>query len=131
MLKRKRALLTCLGLCAAGYAGFLFHQHYGVFTGHADTVIGRVERVYVKDARFGEPARIDTGAGLSSVHAEIITIKKPEKEGDSERVVFRLPNEKAEVQTLERDIIGWQNIKKKGNVGYTKRPVVMLKLCIA
>ena len=132
MSRKTRSLLIYLvSLLLAGSAGFLLRQHYGFFIGEADTVIGRVERVYIRDARFGTPGRMDTGAGVTSLGVEIVEIKKPKKEGDPERVVFRMLDEKADIQTLARDIIDWQNIKKKGGKGFLKRPVVMLDLCIA
>jgi len=73
MSRNTRSLLIYLfSLLLAGYAGFLLRQHYGFFTGEADTVIGRVERVYLRDARFGIPGRMDTGAGVTSLGVEVV-----------------------------------------------------------
>ncbi len=129
--KTHTRLIYILTILMAGYAGFLIRQNYGLLTGNADTVIGRVERVYIRTAKFGTPGRMDTGAGVTSLGVDIVEIKEPKEEGGPERVVFRINDEDAPKKTLERDILEWQNIKKKGGKGYIKRPVVMLELCIA
>lgn len=111
---------------AAGY-GLQFIQQEG-----APPTIGRVEKVYVKDADFLATARIDTGAGVSSINAEIITVTPPKKEGGAETVTFKVVDDEKHIITLTRDIIEWQNIKKKGGKeGYVRRPVVMMKMCVA
>jgi hypothetical protein len=94
-------------------------------------VIGRVEKVFVEDAHFTSKARIDTGAGVSSLSAEILEIKKPEKPGAPERVVFRMRDDADAPRTLEKPIVDWQSIKKKGEAGFIKRPVVVMDLCLA
>ncbi len=50
-------------------------------------VIGRIEFVVLRDAHIRLKARIDTGAGLSSVHAKILEIKQTP---DGERVRFEV-----------------------------------------
>lgn len=94
--------------------------------------IGRVEKVYVEDVKFLGTARIDTGAGVSSIDAEIIEITPPAKEGEPETVIFTVTNEDGKAVTMKRKILEWQNIKKKSTKeGYVKRPVVVMDFCIA
>lgn len=95
-------------------------------------VIGRVEKVYVEDAEHTAAARIDTGAGVSSVHAEILRITKTDEADRKETVVFRLLDGTKRTRVLTRDIVDWQNIKKKGaKGGFVLRPVVEMDFCIA
>ena len=86
----------------------------------------------MEDAEFRASARIDTGAGVSSLNAEILEIKPPKKDGGKERVVFRVVDDEKHIITLTREIVDWQNIKKKSTKGgFLKRPVVMMDFCIA
>lgn len=94
------------------------------------TLIGRVEKVYVRDGNITLTGRIDTGAGVASLNAEIIEIKKPSEPGGAEKVVFRIEDENKQTKILERTIVEWQNIKKKGSAGYSRRPVVLMDFCI-
>jgi hypothetical protein len=107
---------------------------------HADAdadariIIGRVEEVVLR--KLGDnhniryKARIDTGAGVSSVHAKIIEIKKPKKGSRAERVLFEIYDKDGAAIQLESDIVAWQNIKKKGARGFSKRPVVEMSVCL-
>ncbi len=92
-------------------------------------VIGTVENVILDDTDIVMKARIDTGAGLSSINAEVVEIKKS-KDLKSERVVFRVDDKKGHKETMERKIVEWINIKKKGDAGYIKRPVIKLEICL-
>lgn len=94
-------------------------------------IIGWAERVYVYDTNMMMKARLDTGALLSSVHSNTIKIIDGKKDSDPKRIVFEIINEDGEKQKLERTLVRWANIKKKGTAGWIKRPVVYLKLCIA
>lgn len=92
-------------------------------------VIGTVEYVALDDADLVVKARIDTGAGLASVNAEVIDIKKS-SDGAPEKVVFRIVDKDGKQKTLERPVVKWINIKKKGDAGVIKRPVVKLDFCL-
>ncbi len=117
------ALLLAVGL------GYLASE---VLRAEPMLTIGRVEKVYVEDAKFKASARIDTGAGVSSINAEIIEIRPPKSKDDKETVVFKVLDDEDHIVTLERKIVDWQNIKKKATKdGYLKRPVVMMDFCIA
>ena len=88
-------------------------------------IIGAVEYVDLDDAGLVVKARIDTGAGLTSINAEIVEIRPPAN-GKPERVVFRVVDKQAAKKTLERNVVEWVNIKKKGAGGFIMRPVVRL-----
>jgi hypothetical protein len=95
----------------------------------ARPIIGAVEYVDLDDAGLIVKARIDTGAGLTSINAEIVDIRPP-VDGKPERVVFRVVDKQATKKTLVRDVVEWVNIKKKGGTGFIKRPVVRLDFCL-
>lgn len=92
-------------------------------------VIGWVEYVALEDANIIIKARVDTGAGLASVDAEILEIKQ-DKKSDQEKVVFRVEDKDGNKKTLERTIVKWINIKKKGESGTIRRPVIKLDFCL-
>lgn len=94
------------------------------------TRVGWVEKVGLDDSDIFVKARMDTGAGMASVNAEIIKVKKPEKAGGLERVVYKISDGSGKSKTLESDILEWKNIKKKGADGFSKRPVVKMGICI-
>jgi hypothetical protein len=94
-------------------------------------VIGWVENVRLMEAGVEHKARIDTGAGLASVDATIVRIIKSDKPPQPDRVVFNVDDGKGGSKTLEKDIVQWINIKKKGGKGYIPRPVVKMEICIA
>jgi hypothetical protein len=93
-------------------------------------IIGRVENVALDDLDMKLKARVDTGAGVSSMNAEILKIIKPEQPGGKERVRFQLTGADGSTKTVERTIVDWANIKSKGAKGYVKRPVVMMDFCL-
>lgn len=129
-MKRLFLLLPLIILLAA--AGGYMVRPYLPLSLDDRPVIGRVERVYVKDAKFLTTARIDTGAGVSSINAEIVKVVPPKEEGGKETVVFKVLDDEKHIITLTREIVDWQNIKKKGaKNGYSKRPVVMMNICVA
>jgi hypothetical protein len=94
-------------------------------------VIGRVENVVLDDVDMKLKARIDTGAGVSSMNAKILKIIKPDQPGGKERVRFELMRANGSTKTVERTIVEWANIKSKGaEGGHAKRPVVMMDFCL-
>jgi hypothetical protein len=93
------------------------------------TIIGRVENVVMQDVGMKLKARIDTGAGISSIHAKILEIK-PAKGDSSERVVFQLTDDDGKTKTLERPIVKWAEIKGKGIARAIRRPVVRVDFCL-
>jgi hypothetical protein len=90
-------------------------------------IIGRVENVVLEDVHLQMKARIDTGAGVSSVHAKILEIIQAD---DGEHVRFQLEDAEGNKQTLERPIVGWLNIKVMGSEERNRRPTVKLDVCI-
>ena len=92
-------------------------------------VIGWIEYVALEGTDIVVKARIDTGAGLASVHAEIVEITKS-ADGATEKVVFRVEDKDGNKKTMQRTIVEWINIKRKGGDGYIKRPVIELDFCL-
>jgi len=92
-------------------------------------VIGWIEYVAIEGTDIVVKARIDTGAGLASVHAEVVEITKS-ADGATEKVVFRVEDKDGNKKTMQRTIVEWINIKKKGGDGYIKRPVIKLDFCL-
>ena len=90
-------------------------------------VIGRIEFIVVRDVGLRLKARIDTGAGVSSMHAKILEIKKSP---DGERVRFQITDAEGTTKTLERPIIGWSKIKVMGTNNKNRRPIVEMRLCV-
>ena len=90
-------------------------------------VIGRVEWVVLQDVHLRIKARIDTGAGVSSVHAKILEIKQTP---EGERVRFQVQDAQGHTKTMERPIVGWLNIKVMGREERNRRPIVRLDICI-
>lgn len=92
-------------------------------------IIGTIENVLLDEADVIMKARIDTGAGLASINAKIVEIKKG-AEGGTERVVFQVEDKEGKKKTLERNVVKWINIKKKGDTGFIRRPVVKMDFCL-
>ena len=90
-------------------------------------VIGRIEFVVVRDVGLRLKARIDTGAGVSSINAKILEIKKTP---NGERVKFQLADAKGVTKTLQRNVIGWSQIKVIGTDQKNRRPIVTLRICL-
>jgi hypothetical protein len=93
-------------------------------------IIGRVEYAILQDYRIKYKARIDTGAGVSSLDAKVLEIQKSKNKTKPDRVIFEIYDEEGKPKRLNLPIVEWQNIKKKGLVGFSKRPVVMLDVCL-
>jgi hypothetical protein len=68
-------------------------------------MIGRVEDVALDDADMKLKARIDTGAGVSSMHAKILEIIQPQPSG-KQRVRFELTGADGTTKIMERTIVG-------------------------
>jgi hypothetical protein len=94
-------------------------------------IIGRVEKVYVEDGDITLVGRIDTGAGVASINAEIVKTEKGATQNSPEKITFQIQDSEKRTKTLTRKVVEWQSIKRKGNLGYIKRPVVEMDFCIA
>jgi len=64
-------------------------------------IIGRVEYVVMEDVRMKLKARIDTGAGVSSIDAKIVEIK-PAADGSREKVTFQIKDDEGKIKSLEQ-----------------------------
>ncbi len=98
-------------------------------TAQAASIIGRVEYVVMQDVAIKLKARIDTGAGVSSIDAKILQIK-PAAGGNGERVVFEIRDDAGNAKSVERKIVEWAEIKGKGTKKSSRRPVVILDFCL-
>lgn len=88
--------------------------------------IGWIEHVSIQPQKMLMKAKIDTGADNSSIHAEDIRVT--EKDG-VELVTFTLRNKQGESMQLEKPLIRYALIKRKG-AEPLQRPVVEMDLCI-
>jgi len=89
--------------------------------------VGRVEKVWIKQAGIFLDAKMDTGTLTSSLDAHEIHVFK---EGDADWVRFVLKNTDGKSITLKRLLVRTANFKKQGH-GVESRPVIELGLCIA
>jgi hypothetical protein len=101
----------------------------------SSTMLGRVENVGVDEANTTLKARIDTGAGISSLDARNIRILPGSKDKSHQNVRFEVTTASGKDITLTRPLIEWGSIKLKKskkypNGGVIKRPVVRLDLCL-
>jgi hypothetical protein len=119
-----RWMLTWMFIFSIGASGAQIEENK-----ETRPVIGWIEYVALEDANIVVKARIDTGAGLASINAEIVEVKKS-KDGTTEKVVFRIVDNDGNKKTMQRTIVEWINIKKKGGDGYIKRPVIKLDFCL-
>ncbi|HYN79249.1 MAG TPA: RimK/LysX family protein, partial [Lamprocystis sp. (in: g-proteobacteria)] len=94
-------------------------------------VIGWAENVRLMEVGVEQKARIDTGADLAAIDANIIEIRRGEMPSGTDQIVFSIDDGNGGSATLERDIVDWVKIKNKGTNGSTGRPVVIMRLCIA
>lgn len=92
-------------------------------------IIGRVENVMMQDVGMKLKARIDSGAGVSSIAAKILRVE-PFEDGKGERVIFNLSNDVGETKSVRRKIVSWAEIKVKGSDARVRRPVVTLDICL-
>ncbi|MGH8584453.1 MAG: ATP-dependent zinc protease family protein [Gammaproteobacteria bacterium] len=92
-------------------------------------VIGRVEKVVMQDVGIKLTARIDTGAGVSSIDAKILEIK-PATDGAAETVVFEIEDDEGKAKSMQRRIVEWAEIKGKGTKKLARRPVVTVDFCL-
>jgi len=87
-------------------------------------VVGEVERVWIDPPAAPIVARIDTGAGSSSLHAE--NLVEFERDGeDWVRFDIALDDE---MVTLERDILRHVRVYQQADPEGTRRPVITLRV---
>ena len=119
MHRRTMPFLLWIALaCAAGSSA----------RGAERVIIGRVENVVMQDAGMKLKARIDTGAGVSSIHAQNLRVARASD--GIERVKFDLKDENGKTTAVERKILEWAEIKSEGGKARVRRPVVTLDICL-
>lgn len=90
-------------------------------------ILGWVEEVTILDTGLVLPAKIDTGADNSSIHASAISYVTHD---GNPWVRFTLRDRAGAEVVMERPLIRLGQIKRKEG-GYLERPVVSLGLCVA
>lgn len=89
-------------------------------------LLGRVEWTWINTVDQPLKARVDTGAGLSSLNAQKVELF--ERNG-RRWVRFDLPlNEAGDVKTIESPLVRHTRIRQSAAEGMDRRPVVRLKL---
>ena len=83
-------------------------------------VIGEVEQVMLLPWQIKFPARIDTGAAISSLDASELSVS-------NDVAHFKLRNESGEMP-LKLPVVGWRNIRT--SEGRERRPLVKLDICL-
>lgn len=97
-----------------------------VFAADTPQTIGWLEHVRLQPQNMLMKAKIDTGADNSSIHAEdILVIDK----GGIKVVKFTLRNKKGETLLMEKPLVRYALIKRKGTEPL-RRPVVEMELCV-
>ena len=89
-------------------------------SGQKTQELGLVEDVVLLPWKIRLPARIDTGAALTSIDARDLVVRDNVAE-------FRLP-EKYGGQTLRLPVVGWRTVKSAE--AKERRPVVELHVCV-
>jgi hypothetical protein len=94
-------------------------------------IVGYLEKVRVPHVDVVFRAKLDTGADTSSMHAEIIDLKKPKETEDGKGyVVFTLDSDQKKSNHIKKPLARIVRIKLRGG-GYQRRPVVKMEFCIA
>lgn len=88
---------------------------------------GWAELVVFAEIGLELPAKLDTGARHSSLHA--LEIQTFERDGAS-WVRFTLPDQDGNIKTVARPLYRTAVIRRAGT-GVEKRPVVLLRACVA
>jgi hypothetical protein len=92
----------------------------------APSTAGWVEPVRIVEAGIALPAKLDSGAAHSSLHAERVLFSGS---GDAMRARFEVTGPGGARVTLERPVVRMARIKRHGAAPQL-RPVVRLTLCI-
>ncbi len=100
---------------------FFLFSTLGIMRAEEKITLGRVEEIILLPWDIRLPARIDTGATVTSLDARHLKI-------DGNEVEFRLSEEHGGAH-LRLPIVGWRHVRS--SKGRESRPVVEVDLCIA
>lgn len=90
---------------------------------------GWIEHVHIADAKTHLPAKLDSGATMSSIRAVVTEIAP---DGQGEKIVhFTMETPDGEIIEMERPLIRTVRIKSKPGAPGQERPVVTMTFCIA
>jgi hypothetical protein len=107
------------------------YANAAVVTGDKRVTVGYVEYVAIPKLDTKLKAKMDTGAETSSIHANIIELKKRKKgEEDSGYVIFTVETHEGSSNLIKKPITRFVKIKLKTG-GFQRRPVVEMAFCIA
>ena len=95
-----------------------------IYTGE---IMGLNEHVLIANS-FLPPlkAKLDSEIRTTAMDVEIISTSD---RNDKEFVLYRVRTEGGAMQEFEKEILRWDTVRKSGS-GATRRPVVMIELCI-
>lgn len=108
------------------FVAFLFSFLSIIETVEAKDIIGSLERVSINHAGLILEAKIDTGAKNSSLNATNYHLSR--KEGEI-WVTFDVSNREGKTTTLEKPVIRFVKIKRKG-ADTQQRPAILLDICL-
>lgn len=128
MSKRTGIYLT--SMFASCVLGFALCNYIDASQAPSQEIIGRIEYIALEDYNMRFKSRIDTGAGVSSINAKIISITPAAKAGEPEKITYEITDSFNRSKTITNDIVEWARIKKKGSHGYIKRPVVKMNILL-
>jgi hypothetical protein len=88
--------------------------------------MGWIEHIRVAEMDGTLKAKLDSGATMSSIHAEVLKVYKKD---DKKFVLFRVQTGENSYETFNAPLVRYVKIKKKEG-GYLRRPVVEMAFCI-
>lgn len=94
--------------------------------GETPAVTGWVEQITLTDSALPMQAKVDTGADVSSVHAE--ALRYFHRDG-TQWVEFTLRTEDGRSRQIQQPVLRFADIKLKTS-GVQRRPVVQLGVCV-
>ncbi len=106
-------VLLCLIVLTAGFPS-------GLRSEDTFTIIGYTEEVVLLPWSIRLPARVDTGASMTSLDARNITVTE-------DRVRFKLPESFGEHE-FDLPIVRWGHVRS--SMGIQQRPVVQMDICV-
>lgn len=122
---RPRRTARVAALALAGLAALAA----GPATAADRVLLGRLELIEVSPGGRVLKARIDTGAGLTSVDARKLRVT-PAASGQPELARFRLRGQPKDSPDVTARVLDWVEIKGKGTKRTIRRPVIAMQLCI-
>jgi hypothetical protein len=120
----KLPILTLAALFMSSYAAHAEKNQ-------TKSIVGYLEKIVVQHIDKEFEAKLDTGADTTSIHADVIELKKKSKKaGEEGYVVFTIGNSEDTSKHIKKPLVRIVKIIERTG-GYIKRPVVEMTFCIA